>query len=277
MPPAICQQAGAGDVVLTVGRVESGIAIVITDDLQLLEVPASVLPTQTPGATLRLQVKEAADVQKDRLHEFMALQDRILAEFGNGPNSAAFATCLQLQGRTHTTLTVHWPTWEQMQPDCRSKVYSIIGHCHGKHLNTVSLSADATQFRLSGLEPDSDYKVKVTFETSAGKFESNELVISTPPLDDLSCLCVMLDRDVDPEIEGILRDELNVQCTRELDPDSTTHVVTNRSETDLGEGHDAGALKSLCTQLNIPIVTTEWVFACQKQRRMQSVSQFYSK
>lgn len=268
----------------TLGRIESAMAIVITDDMQIMEIPSTLIPSanREVGSTIRLQVCTADDLHSERLAQFMGLQDRMEAEFGEVPQIGPIEDCLHIEYVSHTSISLGWPSWGQLCGASYAaavgaiKVHTIEGYCNGKRVTKSQLLPDATELRLSSLEPDSAYQVKIIFRTSAGRFASKEIQIHTPPLEDLSCLRVMLDRGVPEEVEGQLGG-LNVECSREFEARRTTHVVTMRSRGELMSGWDDGELFTLCEALHIPIVTTSWVNSCLQGGKMQSVSQFYSK
>lgn len=276
---------------LTVGRIDSGgLAIVLTEDLEMLEVPASLLPPGSgPGSTVRLQLMAAPEVASQHAAVLLALQQRLLTEYGQRFDEERLANCLSLVHATHTTVMVRWPAWTELcaptDPRTGSKsnqphlaatggaqLHAIEGYIDDRPLPAARFHPEECTLRLTGLEPNHSYILRLVFRTSAGRFSTVPLTVRTRPLEDLSCLHVVADA-VSPETLADLQ-AIGVQLGTLSG--ETNLVVSGRNRLQLEtDGQDDGALLRTSQQANVPIVTPAWVRACKEAGRMQSVSQFY--
>lgn len=103
----------------TLGKIEEGLAILVSDDLQLVEFPYNCLPTGPSGpvqvgSLITLQIAHDGDAEQARLQELVELQEEILGLFGKGPDEGVVGACLEAGRITSDTLVVKWPGWRQM-------------------------------------------------------------------------------------------------------------------------------------------------------------------
>lgn len=270
--PSAAAAAAAGEApqatICTVGKVESGIAVLLTDDLQMFEIPSRLLADSAPGSILRLDLAAAQTIQGQREESFMALQSRLLEEFAREPDHRAIEGGLSTTGRTHTSLTVGWPQWTEMS-GTQSTLYAIDALLDGRRL-PVTLTPEETTLKLSGLDPGRTYTIQLVFRSSAGRFSTAPLTLKTVALEDFSCLRVAVDGL--PESVVAELGELGVHLAAENE--SVDLVVTGRTQGQLLEGQDEGELLRKSRQAKVPLVTPEWVRACREAGRMQSVTQF---
>jgi hypothetical protein len=255
---------------LTVGKIESGAAIVLTDDLHMLEIPSTLLPNATVGTVLQIRITGASDLQLAREADFLTLQTAILREFGGRPDEERIEGCLKMIDNTHTTVTVGWPQWEELRGPSQATLKSIDAYVDGRKLPVMT--TDETLLRLTGLTPGTRYNVILIFRTTAGRFTTTNLSVATASYEDFSCLRVHPD-GLSDDATAALR-QLGVQLV-EFQGDKTAIVVTGRTRDELANGDDDGQLMRMADEFNVPVVTKEWVQACKEAGRMQSVSQFY--
>lgn len=275
---------------LTVGRIDSGgLAIVLTEDLEMLEVPASLLPPGSgPGSTVRLQLMAAPEVASQHAAVLLALQQRLLVEYGRSLDEERLANCLSLAHVTHTTVTVRWPAWTELcatDPNDASKstqqasysiggaqLRAIEGYLDDRPLPAARFHPEECTLRLTGLEPDHSYVLKLTFRTSAGRLSTAPLTVRTRPLEDFSCLRVAVDTISSETLADLQAIGVQVGALS----GETNLVVSGRNRLQLEtDRQDDGALLRTSQQANVPIVTPAWVRACKEAGRMQSVSHFY--
>lgn len=243
---------------VTVGKLESGAAIVLTDDLHMLEVPASLLPSVTVGTMLTMRIGRSAEGQAAREAEFRGLQASILRDFGGTPDGERIEGCLRMEDRTHTTLTIGWPAWEELRGPSRATLHNVDAFLDGRRL---PLGTVDTTLKLTGLQAAHQYTVQVVFRSSAGRHPTSTLTLHTAPYEDFSCLRVLG--------VGELRDELGelgVEVQDSFEPERTAVVVMDREDDEV---------RQMASEWNVPVVTRDWVSACKAAGRMQSVSQFY--
>ncbi len=249
-------------VAVTVGKIESGMAVVLTEDLHMIEVPTSLLPTARPGAIVRLRMQPAADLEEERAARLAAVQLAVLEAFGRLPDARAIAAALRIARRDHTSLTLAWPAWRQLAASAAT-LHRIDALCNGQRL-AAAIGEGETELHLTGLEPATAYTVRLTFRTSCGAFESNAIATATPALDDFTTLAVAIaGPDDGGRIEADLRC-LGVPAVFALAPGTQPALVVVIAE---DEAHAAAAL-------GVPLVTPQWVEACKAARTFQPPAKY---
>ena len=129
---------------------------------------------------------------------------------------------------------------------------------------------------MSGLPIDKSFKVQLRLDTTAGTFLSNEIEVTTHKMTDLSGITVCLG-DLTPndqfnkeDIEEALKNmgaKYPVQQQVKVD---TTHFLCTRENKQNPEYVKAN-------DMNIPIIRPEWLKACERERRIVGVRDFYVK
>lgn len=103
----------------TLGKIEEGLAILVSDDLQLVEFPYDCLPSGPTGpvqvgSLITLQIAHDDARERARLQELLDLQEEILELFGKGPDDQVVGSCLDAGRVTHDTVVVKWSAWKQL-------------------------------------------------------------------------------------------------------------------------------------------------------------------
>lgn len=121
--------------------------------------------------------------------------------------------------------------------------------------------------KISGLAVDTEYSFYLILRTSAGTLRSDEVVVNTHKMTDLSGITITT---------GILPGALKEHLTKAVERIGakiadgvridTTHFVTT-------EGRGMAWEKAV--EMNIPVVRPEWVEACEKNGRILGVTKFY--
>lgn len=121
--------------------------------------------------------------------------------------------------------------------------------------------------KISGLAVDTEYSFYLVLRTSAGTYRSEEVVVKTHKMTDLSGITITT---------GILPGALKESLTKAVERIGakivdgvridTTHFVTT-------EGRGMAWEKAV--EMNIPVVRPEWVEACEKNGRILGVTKFY--
>ena len=129
---------------------------------------------------------------------------------------------------------------------------------------------------MSGLPIDKSFKVQLRLDTTSGTFLSNEIEVTTHKMTDLSGITVCLG-DLTPndqfnkeDIEEALKNmgaKYPVQQQVKVD---TTHFLCTRENKQNPEYVKAN-------DMNIPIIRPEWLKACERERRIVGVRDFYVK
>jgi hypothetical protein len=271
----------------TVGKVDAGMAILLTEENQLIEFPSLLLPAGvTAGAVVNISVRRDPTAESEERREFLEVQERILHEFGTAPPEPPH---LQVRSTTQTSVTLSWTPLVLNAADLRSlEVYRDGERCH---LNFPAL--ESCWAKVTGLEVDREYEFFLRMRTSAGTFESNRILARTHTLENLTGIHVTFGRftptdrtssldkstEIDPiqlardqqeqqdAIDAIKEclDRIGAHWSDEVTVD-TTHVLARWPG---GPNYDAAV------RWNIPIVKPEWLFVCEQKGRIQPAGAYY--
>jgi len=108
---------------LTVGRVDSGMAVLVTSEShQLVEMPVALLcqllrtDTLRQGTVVRMSAERDIGEEAQARVAFERLQTEIAAELGIAPDAHRIGApgTLRVVSKTHTTMTLRWPPWREL-------------------------------------------------------------------------------------------------------------------------------------------------------------------
>lgn len=155
---------GENDILLSVGHIESGMAVLVTPEMQLVEIPISVLSPSTSaikqGNIFRISSYRQKNEEIHVQEQFEAVQAQILRDLGrriDGSRISSFGT-LKLIGKSHTSLFFQWPSWKDLCAICQIE-NSIDGH-----------------------ESISDNQLQPPFNTEFVHFDEKDVKEISPPL-----------------------------------------------------------------------------------------------
>lgn len=244
---------------LTVGKVDAGVAVLLTPDKRLIEFPSILLPPNiSSGSIVDITVarNEASEAKTQKA--FIGLQDAIYHSFGE---SAPEAPLLRCRNATQTSVVLEWDPIQVATAD----VISLSLFRNGQKAGNIPRGKHST--KISGLAVDTDYTFHLVLRTSAGTTSSEKVVVKTHKMTDLSGITVT---------PGILPAQLRDNLTAAIDrigaklADTvridTTHFVTT-------EGRGIAWEKAV--EMNIPVVRPEWVEGCERGGRIVGVRQYY--
>jgi len=133
----------------TVGKIEEGLAILVSPDLQLVELPLDCLPIQSStgplqvGSMLRLAISHDTAGEATRHRELSQWQEEIMQKFGKEPDEGMIGGCLEAGRIGHRELVVRWPGWNMMavQNGWRADLRSLDCYIDGSiiHASTMKL------------------------------------------------------------------------------------------------------------------------------------------
>ncbi|KAI8815427.1 BRCT domain-containing protein [Cladochytrium replicatum] len=244
----------------TVGKVDAGMAILLSPDHHLIEFPATILPDGvTTGSIVSITIERNVEEERRQRDEFAILQEEIYNTYSHLPEPPV----ISLKSATQTSLTIQWEPLKLHQADLRGiEVYR-----HPQKLN-LTIPSGATTAKLSGLEVAHEYEVWIIVRTSAGNFTSNRITAKTHALDNLTGINVCFgqfthDQDVDAltEIVGQIKASYTDELTLE-----NTHLVCTVPR---------GPKYEKAMEWNIPVVSPEFLKACQAQGKIQPAHSFY--
>jgi chitin biosynthesis protein CHS5 len=270
---------------LTVGKVDAGMAVLLTDDKRIvrmpfssflshsppffqveltilqIEFPSILLPSDiTTGSIVDITVSRNISTEASTARSFNALQSKILSTFGSATPSPPQ---LGVRNTTQTAVVLEWAPIQPAQADIRS--LSLFRN--GAKAGTIPNPAALTATKVSGLAVDTEYEFQLLLKTSAGSFWSNKLAVRTHALNDVSGI-VVTPGIMSPAIKANLvarLERIGARLSEHVRID-TTHFVCVEPR---GEAWERAR------DLNVPIVLPEWLEACEMEKRIVGVRSFY--
>ncbi|EFQ98317.1 chitin biosynthesis protein CHS5 [Nannizzia gypsea CBS 118893] len=246
---------------LTVGKVDAGVAVLLTEDNRLIEFPSVLLPRNiTSGSIVDITVSpnEAAEAADQAASK--ALQDKILNTYGiNTPSPPE----LRLKNATQTSVVLEWDPIQL----ATASLKSLSLYRNGSKAGSIPRPLEMLSTKISGLAIDTEYTFQLILRTSAGMFSSEKLVCRTHKMTDLSGITVTA---------GILPDNLRESLANAVDRIGGKLIDTVRIDTThfvCTEGRGPAWEKAV--EMNIPVVRPEWVEGCEREGTIVSVRGYY--
>ncbi|RFU26739.1 hypothetical protein B7463_g9602, partial [Scytalidium lignicola] len=246
---------------LTVGKVDAGVAVLLTHDKRLIEFPSILLPPNiSSGSIVDITVSRNFNSEAKSQAAFHALQDAIYSSFGDSEPSPPVLRC---RNATQTSVVLEWDPIELATAD----VISLSLFRNGQKAGNIPKPTAIHSTKISGLAIDTEYTFQLVLRTTAGTYSSDKLTVKTHKMTDLSGITVT---------PGILPAQLRDNLTKAVErigakmADTvridTTHFVTT-------EGRGIAWEKAV--EMNIPVVRPEWIEGCEKGGRIVGVRQYY--
>ena len=246
---------------LTVGKVDAGVAVLLTEDKRLIEFPSILLPPSiTSGSIVDITVAQNHAAEKKSQDLFQSLQQKILNKYGlqspAPPN-------LRLRTATQTSLVLEWDPIEL----ATSKLRSLSLFRNGSKAGNIPRPLEMLSTKISGLAVDTAYSFHMVLRTSGGTYSSETLTVRTHKMTDLTGITV-----TPGVLPPQLRDSLQIAVARigarlndgvKID---TTHFVCTE-----GRGRDW----ERAVEMNIPVVRPEWIEGCEREGKIVGVRGYY--
>lgn len=258
------------EVSLTVGKLDASLALLLTKDHHLIEFPTILLPNGVKaGSVVKIRCDRDLDTEDEERKQFQAIQDEIVETFGkNIPQ----APVLKVKNVTQTSCVLEW---DQLDLGTAT-LKNLVLFKDGKKLGSIPQPLTNRTTKLSGLPINKQFKFQLRLDSTAGVFLSEEIEVTTHTMTDLSGITVCLG-DIGPN-EQFTADDIQetlekigahhpAQDKVKVD---TTHFLTTRENTQNAEFVKAN-------DMNVPIVRPEWLKACERERRIVGVREFYVK
>lgn len=258
------------EVSLTVGKLDASLAVLLTKDHHLIEFPTILLPNGVKGGSI-VKIKCEHDVvtELEEKKRFQDIQDEIFTMFGkNVPKSPI----LTVKNVTQTSCVLQWEPLDLGTASFKS----LVLYRDNVKLFSVPNPLSNRTTKLSGLAIDKEFKFQLRLDTTAGVFLSEQISVTTHKMTDLSGINVCV-QDISPN-EHFTIDDINL-ALKNMGAHSpahdkmkvdTTHYVTTRENKENVEFIKAN-------EMNIPIIRPEWLKACERERRIVGVLNFYVK
>ncbi|KAI9722561.1 MAG: Chitin synthase, class 5 [Chrysothrix sp. TS-e1954] len=246
---------------LTVGKVDAGVAVLLTEDKRLIEFPSILLPPDIhSGSIVDVTVAQNLNAEAASAKAFQTLQTSILSEFGYAEPTTPVLKC---RNATQTSVVLEWDPIELATADLRS----LTLYRKGNKAGTIPKPFENTSTKISGLAVDTEYDFQLILRTSAGTYTSEKLVVRTHKMTDLSGITVtpgIMPAPLRDSLEGTI-ERMGAKLNESVRIDTTHFVCT--------EGHGEDWERAM--EMNVPVVVPDWVKGCEREGRIVGVRGYY--
>ncbi|KAJ5895806.1 Chitin biosynthesis protein CHS5 [Penicillium subrubescens] len=246
---------------LTVGKVDAGVAVLLTEDNRLIEFPSVLLPNGiSSGSIVDITVARNHAAETTNASAFQSLQKRILNTYGVKTPSPPI---LRLRNATQTSLVLEWDPIDL----ATASLKSLSLYRNGSKAGSIPRPLETRSTKISGLAVHHEYTFHLVLRTTAGTYQSEKLTCRTHKMTDLSGITVTAGV-LDPQRKEALGHALDRIGGKMIDSVriDTTHFVC-------AEGR--GQLWEKAVEMNIPVVVPEWVDACESEGTIVGVRDYY--
>ncbi|PLB49222.1 putative chitin biosynthesis protein [Aspergillus steynii IBT 23096] len=246
---------------LTVGKVDAGVAVLLTQDNRLIEFPSVLLPNNiTSGSIVDITVARNHNAEAASAAGFQSLQKRILNTYGVKTPSPPI---LRLRNATQTSLVLEWEPIDL----ATASLKSLSLYRNGSKAGSIPRPLETRSTKISGLAVHAEYTFHLVLRTTAGTYQSEKLTCRTHKMTDLSGITVTSGVLPPPQKDALAAalDRIGGKLIDTVRIDTTHFVCT--------EGR--GPLWEKAVEMNIPVVVPEWVDACEAEGTIVSVRGYY--
>ncbi|RMZ87334.1 hypothetical protein DV736_g5442, partial [Chaetothyriales sp. CBS 134916] len=246
---------------LTVGKVDAGVAVLLTQDKRLIEFPSILLPPSiTSGSIVDITVSQNHVAEQKAAASFDRLQSEIVDTYGlNSPATPE----LRLRNATQTSIVLEWDPIDLQTTTLRS----LSLYRNGQKAGKIPRPFDMHSTKISGLQLETEYTFYLVLHTSGGTYTSNVLNVKTHPMTDLTGITVtpgVLPPQLRESLEAAV-ERIGAKITESIRIDTTHFVCTE------GRGRDW----ERANEMNIPVVRPEWIEGCEREGKLISVRGYY--
>ncbi|KAL8846100.1 MAG: hypothetical protein Q9221_008788 [Calogaya cf. arnoldii] len=246
---------------LTVGKVDAGVAVLLTEDKRLIEFPSILLPPSiASGSIVDITVSRNLASETAAQKSFQSLQSSILSTYGQQSPSPPVIRC---RNATQTSVVLEWDPIALATAEIRS----LSLYRNGSKAGNIPKPKEMTSTKMSGLAVDTEYNFQLVMRTSAGVYSSEKLTVRTHKMTDLSGITVtpgMMAPPLRESLSGAI-DRIGAKIAENVRID-TTHFVCME-----GRGREW----EKAVEMNIPVVRPEWVEGCEREGRIVGVRGYY--
>ncbi|KAL5118951.1 hypothetical protein ACEQ8H_003080 [Pleosporales sp. CAS-2024a] len=246
---------------LTVGKVDAGVAVLLTEDKRLIEFPSILLPPDiSSGSIVDINVGRNYEAESDAAKAFHELQSEIFRTFGQRTPTAPVLRC---RNATQTSVVLEWDPIDVATAELRS----LTLYRNGSKAGTIPKPSDVHSTKLSGLAVDSEYTFHLVLKTSAGTFSSDKLNVQTHKMTDLSGITI-----TPGHMPASLRESLQRSVER-IGAKIADHVRIDTTHFVCTDGRGPAWEKAV--ENNIPVVVPDWLIGCEREGRIVGVRGYY--
>ncbi|KAK3616787.1 hypothetical protein LTR56_025718 [Elasticomyces elasticus] len=225
---------------LTVGKVDAGVAVLLTTDKRLIEFPSILLPPDIhSGSIVDINVSRNTPAEERADAAFSQLQQSILHTFGSSSPSPPVLRC---RNATQTSVVLEWDEIFLATAELRS----LSLYRNGAKAGNIPVGKQST--KISGLALDTEYTFHLVLRTSAGQYASERLTVKTHKMTDLHGITVT---------PGVMPGQLK---------DSLAETVSR-----IG----AKMIEGKAVEMNVPVVVPDWVLGCEREGKIIGVRAYY--
>ncbi|OLL26476.1 Chitin biosynthesis protein CHS5 [Neolecta irregularis DAH-3] len=248
---------------LTVGKLDAGMAVLLTSDHHQIEFPSILLPKAvTAGSIINITVCQDHQAEKEEIEKFNLLQAQILQKYGSTSPSPPV---LRLRNATQTSIVLEWDPLELAS--CTFKDLSLWKNGH--RLGKIPDPMNQTVTKLSGLQLDTIYSFHLVLSTTGGTFSSPPLTVHTHKMTDLSGITICKGELPESEEKRLQAAVINIGAR--LPIQETVQIDTTHFVCAVGRGEEWKKAE----QKSIPSVTVDWIEACAQEGRIVGVKGYY--
>ncbi|KAF2212140.1 hypothetical protein CERZMDRAFT_41161 [Cercospora zeae-maydis SCOH1-5] len=244
---------------LTVGKVDAGVAVLLTEDKRLIEFPSILLPPDIQSGSI-VDINVARNQQAESIadQKFHALQTDILSAFGSHSPQPPQLRC---RNATQTSIVLEWDPVELATAEFRSLSLYRNGTKAG------NIPRDKLSTKISGLALDTEYTFHLVLRTSAGQYSSEKLNIKTHKMTDLHGITIT-PGIMPSQLKESLAETVSSMGAKMIDSVriDTTHFVCTEAR---------GQAWEKAKEMNVPIVVPDWVKGCEREGRIVGVRGYY--
>ncbi|KAF2083427.1 BRCT domain-containing protein, partial [Saccharata proteae CBS 121410] len=246
---------------LTVGKVDAGVAVLLTEDKRLIEFPSILLPPDiSSGSIVDITVARNHASENAAANAFKALQSQIYSTFGTRSPSAPVLRC---RNATQTSVVLEWDPIDLATASLRS----LSLYRNGSKAGSIPRPTEMQSTKISGLAVDTEYVFHLVLRTSAGTYSSERLAVRTHKMTELSGITITPGPMPAALKESLMQTAQRIGAkvidTVRID---TTHFVCT-------EGR--GPQWEKAVEMNVPVVVPDWVKGCEREGRIVGVRQYY--
>lgn len=281
---------------VTVGKHDSSVSYLTTSDFRILEYPSALLPNDIKtGTILKITIASNEKLEKEKNDEFLSFQNNLLK------NLSSYNTkppVLKIKSKLQTSINLFWgkfdlgvaslkniTLWHKSLETDSNSSESITSNQENENVDEEELSQVATiyntvsnTYKMSGLNIESKHAFQLRIDTSNGLYKSDVVVASTLSSKDFSgfniCIGALSTGKVNTDDIRAVADALGIVHVNRVCNQDTTHFLTDVAD-DENEVSDEHLL--MAKELNIPIVTPNWLQGCLKENKLLGVKGFYYK
>ncbi|KPI41685.1 Cell fusion protein cfr1 [Cyphellophora attinorum] len=246
---------------LTVGKVDAGVAVLLTEDKRLIEFPSILLPPSiTSGSIVDITVAQNFDAEQKSQAAFESLQSQILNTYGL---RAPATPELRLRNATQSTIVLEWDPVQLATTTLRS----LALYRNGQKAGNIPRPMDMLSTKISGLQMNTEYSFYMILRTSGGTYTSNTLTVKTHDMSNLTGIRVT-PGVLPPQLRESLETAVERIGAKIVDSPriDTTHFVCTE-----GRGKDW----ERANEMNIPVVRPEWIEGCEREGKIIGVRGYY--